>query len=63
MTKVFPYLGESTLREDTAKRQRQSAEAKDTEADRDNEHQQTGFTAGTVTDDHELSADLSHDDG
>lgn len=27
------------------------------------EHQQAGFAAGTVTDDHELSANLSHDDG
>lgn len=27
------------------------------------EHQQTGFAASTVTDDHEFSANLSHDDG
>jgi hypothetical protein len=25
------------------------------------EHQQTSFTAGTIADDDELSADLSHD--
>lgn len=26
-----------------------------------NSHQQAGFTAGTIADDDELSADLSHD--
>jgi hypothetical protein len=61
MTEVFSYLREGTLGEDAGSKR--SVEAKSTEAGDGNEHQQTGFATGTVANDHEFSANLSHGDG
>lgn len=47
--------------EKTLQRDGQRKQITQREIDKGDRHQQTGFTAGTVADDHELSANLSHD--
>ena len=61
---LLSYLGEGALGEDAARSSQHDdgdgSDAGRAGGSRRDEHQQTGFTAGTVTDDDQLSANLSH---